>query len=135
MAIRAMKQSAMKQKSKSKVARGKNARKQVYWGENGKEVTAGGLKKEDLIVNKQGKIVCKKVSENSKKNYKYIYMWSFCFKMAKIQLGLRGFHACKKGTPLYRTTESFYKSTKYYKDRHPEESSTPAAPQGVIHYE
>merc|ERR1719318_25652 len=48
----------------SKVARGRGAKARVFRG--GKERTSGGLKKSDLVKNKDGKVVSRKASQRAK---------------------------------------------------------------------
>merc|ERR1719191_477436 len=102
-AAKAMK--AMKAKKVSKIAKGKNARAVVFRGN--KEKTLSGLKKSDLMKNKRGKIVSKKSAAAGKKAYKNIQAWTAAVAKARKALGLKGFTAVKKGTPLYTKTKSF----------------------------
>merc|ERR1712051_389144 len=71
-AMKAMK--AKKAKKVSKIARGKRAKAAVF---NGKKVkTVSGLTKNDLIKNKNGKIVSKKASQTGQKRYnKQLKSW------------------------------------------------------------
>merc|ERR1712086_746903 len=87
---------AMKKKSVSKVGK----KFVVFRGTKAK--TSGGLSKGDLIKNKNGKIVSKKVSANGKKSYANIKGWTVAVQKAKKALGVKGFIAIKKGTPLYK---------------------------------
>ena len=66
-AMRKKKTTTMKRKMKrvSKVARGKQSKTVVFRGN--KEKTSGGLRKNDLIKNKRGKVVSRKQSEQKKK--------------------------------------------------------------------
>merc|ERR1719432_509742 len=70
---KSMKKKAMKKKSMkkakrvSKIARGKQARRQVFSGK--KEKTATGMSAANLVKNKLGKIVSKKQSARMKKQY------------------------------------------------------------------
>merc|ERR1712054_431627 len=97
-AMKAMK--AMKKAMKvSKIAKGKRAKASVFKGTKVK--TLSGLSKGDLMKNKFGKIVSKKQSAAGKKAYKNIQKWSMAVKAARRALGLKGFVAVKKGTPLY----------------------------------
>merc|ERR1712151_1032436 len=72
-AMKAMKAKAMKKAMKKKamkksiIAKGKRAKASVLRGFKVK--TSGGLKKENLKKNKQGKIVSKKASDRSKKAF------------------------------------------------------------------
>jgi len=104
--MKAMK--AMKKKKRvSKLAKGKLAKSIVFRGL--KEKTASGLKKADLFKNKRGKVVTKKSSAAGKKAYKNIQGWVAAVVKARKALGLKGFVAIKKGTPLYTKTKSFYR--------------------------
>merc|ERR1719490_699751 len=97
----------MKQAMKvSKIAKGPRGRAAVFAG--GKEKTATGLKKSDLIKSKKGKIVSKKSSAAGKKAYARIKGWTIAVQKAKKELGLKGFIAIKKGTPVYRAAKAHY---------------------------
>merc|ERR1712093_264419 len=96
--MKAMK--AMKAKRMSKIAKGSMARSVVFRGT--KEKTASGLKKTDLMKSKTGKIVSKKAHANGKKAYALIKGWTVAVQKARKALGVNGFQAVKKGSPLYR---------------------------------
>ena len=91
-----------KKKSVSKVARGRMAKALVLRGSTAK--TKGGLTAEDLLRNKQGKIVSKKLSAKAQMS-----PWVLAVKKARAALKIKGFCAIKKGTPLYRKARQFYK--------------------------
>merc|ERR1719411_2540362 len=57
--------------------------------------------KKDLCVNKRGKVVSKKALLAGKKNMKRLQGWLKATMLAREQLGLTGFVACKKGTKYY----------------------------------
>merc|ERR1712139_442777 len=104
-AMKAMK--AMKKKTVSKIARGKMAKAVVLRGNKAK--TSGGLKKSDLMKNKNGKIVSKKMSAASKKRFaNTVAPWMKAVKKARAALKLKGFVAIKKGSPLYIKAKEFY---------------------------
>merc|ERR1719482_851632 len=104
-AMKAMK--AMKKKTVSKIARGKMAKAVVLRGN--KEKTAGGLKRSDLMKNKDGKIVSKKMSAAAKKRFaSTVGPWMKAVKKARAALKLKGFVAIKKGSPLYIKAKEFY---------------------------
>merc|ERR1711937_638819 len=104
-AMKAMR--AMKKKAVSKIARGKMARAVVFRGT--KEKTYTGLTKGDLIKNKQGKIVSKKASALAKKRYATrVKGWIVAVQKARKALGVKGFVAIKKGSPLYAKAKEFY---------------------------
>merc|ERR1719263_2271810 len=97
---------AMKKKAVSKIAKGKLAKMVVFRGTKAK--TTGGLSKSDLTKNKNGKIVSKKQSAQGKKAYAHIKGWVVAVQKAKKALGVKGFVAIKKGTPLYKKAKELY---------------------------
>merc|ERR1712224_689745 len=103
-AMKAMK--AMKKKSVSKIAKGRYAKSVVFRGTKAK--TVGGLTKSDLVKNKNGKIVSKKLLANGKKAYANIKGWTVAVQKARKALNVKGFVAVKKGTPLYKKAKEFY---------------------------
>jgi len=111
-AMKAMKKSAamkaMKAMKVSKIAKGKYKKALVFRGS--KEKTSGGLKKSDLIKNANGKIVSKKASAVAKKRFgSTLKRWTDAVKAARKSLGLKGFVAVKKGTPLYTKAKANYR--------------------------
>ena len=97
-AAKAMK--AMKKKAVTKIAKGRFAKAVVLRGN--KEKTSGGLKATDLVKNKRGKIVSKKMSALSKKRFaSTVGPWMQAVKKARAALKIKGFVAIKKGSPLY----------------------------------
>merc|ERR1711907_448953 len=96
----------MKAKRVSKIAKGKLARAVVFRGT--KEKTYTGLKKTDLIKNKVGRIVSKKASAAGKKSYGNIKGWTTAVQKARKALGVKGFQAVKKGSPLYKKAKELY---------------------------
>merc|ERR1711865_562967 len=96
---------AMKAK-KSIIARGKLAKSVVFRGT--KDHTASGIKKTDLMRNKNGRIVTKKQNAAGKKAYKNIKGWTVAVQKARKFLNVRGFQVVKKGTPLYKKAKEFY---------------------------
>merc|ERR1719146_218833 len=102
--MKAMK--AMKAKKVSKIAKGKNARSVVFRGT--KEKTVSGLKKTDLMKNKRGKIVSKKAHASALKRYSNVKGWTAAVQKARKALGVKGFVAIKKGTPLYKKAKELY---------------------------
>merc|ERR1719386_273110 len=102
--MKAMK--AMKKKAVSKIAKGKLAKLVVFRGSKAK--TTGGLSKGDLTKNKNGKIVSKKQSAQGKKNYANIKGWTVAVQKARKALGVKGFVAVKKGTPLYKKAKELF---------------------------
>merc|ERR1712166_905017 len=94
-AMKAMR--AMKKKRVSKIGR----KFTVFKGSKAK--TSGGLSKADLIKNKNGKNA-----------YKNIKGWTVAVQKAKKALGVKGFIAIKKGTPVYKKAKELY--TKWASD-------------------
>merc|ERR1712182_197227 len=96
-AMKAMK--AMKTMKAKKVGR----KSLVFAGTRVK--TTGGLKKQDLTMNKRGKVVSKKMHANGKKAFSHIKAWHVAVTKARQALGVNGFVAigCKKpeGKALY----------------------------------
>merc|ERR1711959_106619 len=91
---------------KSVIAKGKLAKMVVFRGTKAK--TGSGLKKSDLMKNKNGKIVSRKQSANGKKAYAHIKGWTVAVTKARKFLGVKGFVAVKKGSPLYKKAKEFY---------------------------
>merc|ERR1712138_184624 len=103
-AMAAMK--AMKKKAVIKIAKGKLAKYSVFRGSKAK--TVGGLTKTDLVQNKRGKIVSKKLLANGKKAYANIKGWTVAVQKARKALNVKGFVAVKKGSPLYNKANEFF---------------------------
>merc|ERR1712093_150850 len=97
---------AMKAKKISVIATGKYAKAVVFRG--GKEKTASGLKKSDLMKSKTGKLVSKKSHAAGKKAYKNIKDWTIAVQKARKELGVKGFVAIKKGSALYKKAKEFF---------------------------
>merc|ERR1719263_2694860 len=96
----------MKAKKISVIAKGKRAKFSVWLG--GKEKTASGLKKSDLMKSKTGKLVSKKSHAAGKKAYKNIKNWTVACQKARKELGVKGFVAVKKGSALYKKAKELY---------------------------
>merc|ERR1719450_579666 len=103
-AMKAMR--AMKKKTVSKIARGKLSKVMVLRGT--KEKTVGGLTAKHLIKNKNGRVVSRKASALGKKAYANIKGWTVAVQKARKALGVKGFVAVKKGTPLYKKAKELY---------------------------
>merc|ERR1719272_2571740 len=103
-AAKAMK--AMKAKRVSIIAKGKLRKMVVFRGT--KEKTSGGLKKTDLMKTKSGRVVSKKAHANGKKAYAHIKGWTTAVQKARKALGVKGFQAVKKGSPLYKKAKELY---------------------------
>merc|ERR1712225_160179 len=88
------------------MAKAKLAKMVVFRGTKSK--TTSGLKKSDLMKNKNGKIVSRKASANVKKAYARIKGWTVAVTKARKFLGVKGFVAVKKGSPLYKKAKEFY---------------------------
>merc|ERR1712219_64021 len=97
---------AMKAMKKSVIAKGKLAKMVVFRGTKAK--TGSGLKKSNLMKNKNGKIVSRKQSANGKKAYTHIKGWTVAVTKARKFLGLKGFIAVKRGSALYKKAKEFY---------------------------
>merc|ERR1711862_221835 len=107
-AMKGMKRRAMK---KSVIAKGKRGKSSVFRGTKVK--TVGGLKKSDLMKNKNGKVVSKKSHAAGKKNFKNIRGWTAAVSKARKALGIKGFCAVggksSKGKALLAKARSLYK--------------------------
>jgi len=108
-AMKSMKRRAMKV---SIVATNKLAKLSVFRGK--KVRTSGGLKKNDLIKNKNGKVVSKKASLKAKKAYANgIGKWAKATVAARKQLGIKGFcpigGKSAKGAALLKKVRSLYR--------------------------
>merc|ERR1719247_3482391 len=90
----------MKAKKVSVIAKGKLSKAVVFRGS--KEKTYTGLKKTDLMKTKTGRIVTKKQHAAGKKAYANIKGWTTAVQKARKALGVKGFQAVKKGSPLYK---------------------------------
>jgi len=110
--VKVMKKTPMKKAMKvSVIAKGKRAKSSVWQGK--KEKTSTGLKKEHLKKNKDGKLVTKAKSEAGRKNFaKTVARWISACKQARAELGITGFVAVKKGTPLYLKAKELYPTAK-----------------------
>merc|ERR1712060_428985 len=105
----AMKKAMKKAKRVSIVARGSRARASVFSGK--KQRTQGGMTKDGLMKNKNGRIVSKKSSARAKKAYsKTIKAWADAVKAARKALGVTGFVAIggksAAGRALYAKAKS-----------------------------
>merc|ERR1712100_613471 len=96
----------LKKKAVSRIAKGKLAKLVVFRGTKAK--TSSGLSKSDLIKNKNGRIVSKKMSAKGKKAYAHIKGWTVAVQKARKALGVKGFVAVKKGTPLYKKAKELF---------------------------
>ena len=87
---------------------------QVYQGT--KDHTAGGLKKDQLVKNKHGKIVSKKQQTHGKTHFKAIQKWSESVSKAREHLGTEGFVAINgksaEGKELYRVAKRIHSGEK-----------------------
>merc|ERR1739845_96487 len=93
---------AMKGMKAKKVVSARLAKRHVFAGKA--EKSKGGLKKSDLVKNKAGKIVSKKLSARMKAS-----PWLAAVKAARAALNIKGFAAIKKGSPLYKKAKELYK--------------------------
>merc|ERR1712137_541364 len=87
-----MKKAMKKAMNVSKVAKGKRAKSSVFRGTKVK--TSGGLTKEKLTKNKNGKVVSKAASAAAKKRFaKTLGSWNKAVQTARKELGIKGFCA------------------------------------------
>merc|ERR1719447_2488160 len=97
----------------SKIAKGRGAKSRVFRGSKAK--TVGGLKKSDLMKNKEGKIVSKKRSAAGKKLYQKngLGKWIKAVQQARKALGVKGMQVVggktAKGQALLKKARSLYK--------------------------
>ena len=111
-AMKAMKKSMKKKAMKlPKIAKGKRAKSSVFRGTKAK--TSGGLTKDKLIKNKNGKVVSKARSAASKKYYAAGNgKWGAAVQKARKELGIKGFCAIggksAQGKALYAKAKSLY---------------------------
>merc|ERR1719491_2355862 len=106
-----MKARVMKKAMKvSKIGRGKLAKALVFRG--AREKTSGGLSKDKLTKNKDGRVVSKKSSLRSKKAFKgsALEKWGKAATQARKALGIKGFVAMggktAQGRALYAKTKA-----------------------------
>jgi len=84
----------------------RGSRRQVWNGS--RHHTNSGHNKSHLMKNKTGKVVTKKSHAAGKRAYKNIRGWTQAVSKARKALGITGFCAVKKGTPLYIKAREFY---------------------------
>ena len=84
----------------------RGTKRQVWAGTRQK--TKSGHEKSLLMKNKAGKIVTKKSHAAGKRAFKNIRGWTQAVSKARKALGITGFCAVKKGTPLYKKAREFY---------------------------
>merc|ERR1719201_2295250 len=87
-------------KRTSTIAKGKKAKVEIWQGKKIK--TKKGLKKDDLMKNKVGKIVSKRRSQHGKES-----KWSKATAKARAAKGYTGFKAIKKGTSFYDKAKEY----------------------------
>merc|ERR1711964_297375 len=104
--LRVMPKAMKAMKRVSLIAKGKLAKAVVFRGTKAK--TQSGLKKTDLFKNKRGRIVSKAASASGKKRFANIKGWMAAVQKARKTLGVKGFVAIKKGSPLYKKAKEFY---------------------------
>ena len=101
---------AMKKKAVSKIATGKRAKSVVFRGS--KEKTSGGLAKSQLMKNKRGKVVSKKMHAKGKTIQKFVQQWLDAVMTARKELGIKGFCAVggksAQGKALYAKAKALY---------------------------
>ena len=77
------------------------SKRHAFFGKIDKTKT--GLAKTDLVQNKHGKVVSKKLSLRGKKS-----PWIAACNRARKELKIKGFAVIKKGTPLYKKAKELY---------------------------
>merc|ERR1719499_1241399 len=89
----AMKKAMKKAKKVSIIAKGSRAKSSVFSGR--KQKTSGGLTRESLMKNRNGRVVSKKRSAHARKAYARspIKAWADAVKAARKALGVTGFVA------------------------------------------
>jgi len=101
---------SIKRKAKRVTKKMQTGSKRKVW--NGTAMyTKSGLMKNDLCINKRGKVVSKKAMSNGKKRLS-LSGWLNATLLARKQLGLKGFVACKKGTKYYKLAKKLYDKLK-----------------------
>merc|ERR1740129_1743889 len=102
----------MKGKRLSKVARGIRAKSMVFKGS--REKTVGGLKKDDLMLNRRGKVVSKKASALGNRRFRNIEPWVDSLMEARKALHINGFVAINgktlQGKALYVKAKTLWKA-------------------------
>merc|ERR1712150_245815 len=93
---------AMKAMKAVKKVSAKLAKRHAFAGKIAK--TRTGLSKSDLVKNKSGKVVSKKLSLRGKNS-----PWIAAVAAARKALGVKGFCAIKKGSALYNKAKALYK--------------------------
>ena len=84
----------------------RGSRRQVWNGS--RHHTNSGHNKAHLMKNRNGKVVTKKSHAAGRRAYKNIRGWTQAVSKARKALGITGFCAVKKGTPLYKKAREFY---------------------------
>ncbi|CAE7504875.1 unnamed protein product [Symbiodinium natans] len=101
---------AMKKKAVSKIATGRLAKSRVFNG--AKEKTTGGLQKANLMKNKRGKVVSKKMHAKGKSIQKFVQGWLSAVATARKELGIKGFCVIggksAQGKALYAKAKAIY---------------------------
>ena len=83
----------------------RGSKRQVWNGSRQK--TMSGLTKDSYMKNKNGKIVSRAQHAHGKRAFKNIRGWTAAVSKARKALGITGFCAVKKGTPLYTKAREF----------------------------
>ena len=84
----------------------RGSRRQVWNGT--RHHTNSGMDKSKFMKSKSGKIVSKKQHAFGRRQFKNIRGWINAVSKARKALGITGFCAVKKGTPLYIKAREFY---------------------------
>merc|ERR1712018_658517 len=100
----------VRRRRKARKVSNRGSKSQVFRGTKTKTKSSGQTK-DDLMKNKRGKIVSKKLHAKGKRVYKKngLAKWTNAFMQARKNLGIKGFVACKKGTKFYKEAMRIYK--------------------------
>ena len=96
----AMKAMKARKAMKKKIISARLAKRHAFFGKLAKTKT--GLTKSDLVENKHGRIVSKKMSARGQKT-----VWIIAVNKARAALKIKGFVSIKKGTPFYKKAKEF----------------------------
>merc|ERR1719150_12525 len=104
-------------KTTRKVKRAKRVTRKMQTGSyrqvwNGRKLyTKGGLMKKDLLLNKRGKVISKKMAAAGKKSGANIQGWCKAVQKARKELNITGFVALNKGpqgVAIYKKAKEIY---------------------------
>merc|ERR1712048_1061969 len=105
---RTARRKVVRRRRKARRVSKRGSKRQVFRGS--REKTNGGLQKKDLVENRRGKVVSKKMHARGVKLFKKnLSGWNKALMQARANLGCVGFVAVKKGTKLYKEARRLYK--------------------------